>query len=299
VQLSISGKKVAHLAEYAAVRVAVAVLGLFGERIASGLGSALGGFIWNVVGIRRKLVIESLQKSFPQAGSDELNRLGHKCYRNLGAVFVEIFRIHRLSNKELAEKVVFRNREILEDALAEGRGVVNVAFHYGNWELMGARAAREGWPLDVIARPQTNPLFNSYVNAKRESNGMRLVHVRGSSGRIAKALRGGRIVTFLADQDAHQVGVFVPFLGRQASTPIGPALFTWKIGSPMVISLMLPLGDGRWEVVFERVPRPESEDRDEFIRELTEYYTRHLEQQVRKAPEHWFWPHKRWKTRQR
>ncbi len=275
------------------------MLGVLDERQAHGLGRALGGFVWNVVRIRRKLVIESLRRTFPQAANDELNRLGRESYRNMGAVFVDVFRIHRLSNSEMAEKVTFRNREVLEDALAGGKGVVNVAFHYGNWELMGARAAREGWPLDVIARPQTNPLFNSYVNALRESNGMRLVNVRGSSGRIAKALRGGRIVTFLADQDAHQVGVFVPFLGRPASTPIGPALFAWKIGSPLVISLMLPVGDGRWEVQFERAPRPATDDRDDFISQLTAYYTRRLEEQVRKAPEHWFWPHKRWKTEER
>ncbi len=293
----INGKKVAHLVEYAALRAAVAILGAFGERAARGVGRALGGFAWNVVGIRRKLVTESLRIAFPRAGGEELNRLGYESYRNLGAVFTEMFSIHRLSDSELAEKVTFRNREVLEDALAEGRGVVNVAFHYGNWELMGARAAREGWPLDVIARSQTNPLFNSYVNELRESNRMRLVRVRGSSSRIAKALRAGRIVTFLSDQDAHRVGVFVPFLGRPASTPIGPALFAWKLGSPMVISLMLPCGDGRWEVEFERVPRPGGDDRDEFIRRLTEFYTSRLEQQVRKAPEHWFWPHKRWKTK--
>ena len=130
----------------------------------------------------------------------------------------------------------------------------------------------------------------------REENGMRLIPVRNSSSWIAGSLRHGRIVTFLADQDAHQVGVFVPFLGRPASTPIGPALFSWKIGSPMVISLLLPLDDDRWEVLFHRVPRPETTNRDEFIRQITGYYTEFLERQVRTAPEHWFWPHRRWKT---
>ena len=237
-----------------------------------------------------------MARAFPGLEPDRLDRLGRESYRNLGAVFAEVFRIHRLSDRELADKVLLSNREVLEGALDGGRGVVNVAFHYGNWELMGARAAREGWPLDAIARPQTNPLFNRYVNALRESNGMRLIPVRNSSGTIARALRDGRIVTFLADQDAHRLGVFVPFLGRPASTPIGPALFAWMCGSPVVSSLMLPLGDGRWEVLFELVPRPETDNRDEFIRRVTEHYTATLERQVRQAPEHWFWPHKRWKT---
>jgi KDO2-lipid IV(A) lauroyltransferase len=260
------------------------------------MGRALGGFAWNVAGFRRELVLESMAAAFPEKSQDELLALGHKCYRNLGAVFAEMFLIHRMSDEELAGKVTFRNREVLEGALEEGRGVVNVAFHYGNWELMGARAAREGWPLDVIARSQTNPLFNSYVNRLREENGMRLIPVRNSSSWIAGSLRHGRIVTFLADQDAHLVGAFVPFLGRPASTPIGPALFSWKIGSPMVISLLLPVGEGRWEVVFELVPRPETGNRDEFIHQITAWYTDYLEKQVRIAPEHWFWPHKRWKT---
>ncbi len=294
--MSKRGKKIAHLAEYAAVRTVVTLLGVLSDRQARALGRALGAFAWNVAGIRRSLVLECLGRAFPQTDCAELNRLGCECYRNLGSVFFEMFRIHRLSNSEMLEKVSFSGLEELEAALGEGRGVVNVCFHYGNWELMGASGSRMGLPVDAIVRPQTNPLFDRYVSGLRESNGMRLISTHNSAGKIARALRRGRMVSFLSDQDAHRVGVFVPFLGKPASTPIGPALFAWKFGCPVVIAMMLPLGDGRWELRFERAPRPETDDRDEFIRELTQYYTSRLEEQVRKAPEHWFWPHRRWKT---
>ncbi|HLA41291.1 MAG TPA: lysophospholipid acyltransferase family protein [Candidatus Glassbacteria bacterium] len=289
--------KARHLVEYAAARCAIFLLDRLPLAAARALGRLLGRLAWKVVRVRRRQTLENLNRSFPDLSAGRLHEIGRRCYCNLGAYFIECFRIHRLSDRELAELVTFERREVLDQALAQGRGVVNVTFHYGNWELMGARAAREGWPLEVIARSQTNPLFDAYVNRLRQANGMRLVNVRAPSREIFRLLRAGRIVTFLADQDAHRVGVFVDFLGRPASTPVGPALFAFKAGSPLVLSIMVPGGADRWKVVFEPVPRPQTSDRAGFVREVTAYYTARLEEYVRRAPEYWFWPHRRWKTR--
>lgn len=290
-------KRARHRLEYAAARTGVFLLSLLPLPAARAFGRWLGTLAWELAGVRRRQVLENLRPAFPGLCAKDLWKIGRRCYRNLGGCFVESFRIHRLTEPELSGLVSLGNREVLEEALAEGRGVVNVTFHYGNWELMGARAGREGWPLDVIARPQTNPLFEAYVDRLRRANGMRLIDVRAPARSILESLRSGRIVTFLADQDAHRLGVFVDFLGRPASTPVGPALFAFKSGAPVVLSIMLPEGRDRWRVAFERVPRPETGDRAEFIRQMTGYYTSRLEEYVRRSPEHWFWPHRRWKTR--
>ena len=125
---------------------------------------------------------------------------------------------------------------------------------------------------------------------------MRLIPVNRAKTEVVRSLRSGRIVSFLADQDAHRVGVFVDFMDRPASTPKGPALYAFKTGAPVVLSIMLPQAGGRWKIVFESVPRPDSNNMEEFIREMTACYTSRLEYYVRQAPEHWFWPHRRWKT---
>ena len=260
------------------------------------LGQALGWFAWRVVGFRRSLVLEGLARAFPQKTPAELDSIGLACYRNLGRCFVEMFRIHRMSTSLMQRRIRIEGREILDEALAQGRGVINVTFHYGNWELMGAYVARLGYPLDVIARGQKNRFFNRYVNRIRRANGMQLIPVSDSPKTVVASLRRGRIVSFLADQDAHQVGVFVDFLGRAASTPRGPALYAFKTGAPVVLSFMVPQASGGWKIVFERIERPRTDDREKFIQEMTANYTSRLEEYIRRAPEHWFWPHRRWKT---
>lgn len=291
------GKKISHLLEYAAARTAIAALRAVPQRGALAFGGWLGGLAWERFGLRRAEVLRELTISFPELGESELVSLGQRCYVNLGRTFVEMFLAPALPTGRMTAMIEMEGRAVLDTALAEGRGVVNVTFHYGDWELMGAYTARLGYPLDVIARGQKNPWFHRYVTRMRAASGMRLIPVTQAPRAVPRALRQGRIVSFLADQDAHADGEFVQFLGRPASTPKGPALYAFRYGCPVVFTLMLPLEDGRWRVHFERAPRPETEDREQFVRELTDWYTRRLEDFVRSRPEHWFWPHRRWKTR--
>ncbi len=288
--------KLTHKFEYLLVRISVGVLARIPESIALAFGRWLGSLAWRMVKFRREQVMKSLQRAFSEKGTEELKAIGLACYRNLGSCFVEMFRIHRLSTPEMERSIIFDGRQIMNQALEKSRGVINVTFHYGNWELMGAFCARSGMPVDVIVRGQGNPYFDRYVKGLRQANGMQLIPVSRAKSEIVRSLRSGRIVSFFADQDAHQTGIFVDFLGRPASTAKGPALYAFKTGAPVVLSIMLPQDAGRWKIVFEPVPRPDSNDAEEFIREMTTYYTNRLEHYVRQAPEHWLWLHRRWKT---
>lgn len=267
------------------------------ENLAAALGKALGSFAWRIIRFRRNLVLENLAWAFPEKVPDELVRIGLACYRNLGVNFILDFRLHRLPTSWMEGRISSQGRELLDRALAQGRGVIDVSFHYGNWELMGAYYSRLGYPIDDIVRAQKNPYFDRYVSALRQVNGMRLLPVTGSPKLVLRSLQAGRIVSFLADQDAHLAGVFVDFLGRPASTPRGPALYAFKTGAPVVLSIMVPAGPDSWKIIFEPVPHPETGDREEFISQMTAYFTDRLAEYVRRVPEHYFWPHRRWKTR--
>ncbi|MEA2062618.1 MAG: lysophospholipid acyltransferase family protein [Gemmatimonadota bacterium] len=291
-------QKIMHPVEYLLFRLVLALVGLCPLSLARWGGRVLGAMAWTVLRVRRDHVLDSLHQAFPGMTPGERKKLGAACYRNLGGYFVDMFRIHCLSTEWMERNIAVEGRGVLDSALEEGRGVVSATFHYCNWELLGAFFARLGYPLDAIVRPQQNRLFDNYVNRMRESSGMRLIPVNSPPRMVVEALKQGRVVVFVADQDAHRVGVFVDFLGRPASTPKGPALYAHKTGAPVVLSIMVPDEEnpGKCKIIFEKVPRPGTADRDEFVREMTASYTDRLAQQVRKAPEHWFWPHRRWKT---
>jgi Kdo2-lipid IVA lauroyltransferase/acyltransferase len=290
-------KNISYFLEYAAARTVIALMRAAPYRLALRFGGWLGYLAWRRFRLRRGEVLASLARAFPEKTPAELEALGQANYCNLGRWFVEMFLVPSLSLDWMRGHVELEGREALEAAYAEGRGVVGVTFHFGDWELMGAFTARLGYPLDAIARGQKNPWFHRYITRMRAASGMRLIPVTSSTRLTARALREGRMVGFYADQDAHADGEFVEFLGRSASTPRGPALYAFRCGSPAVLTIMLPQPDGRWRLHIERIPRPATEDRDEFVREMTTWFTKRLEEYVRANPEYWFWPHRRWKTR--
>jgi KDO2-lipid IV(A) lauroyltransferase len=114
---------------------------------------------------------------------------------------------------------------------------------------------------------------------------------------VIKALRNNRFVAMLSDQDAGTDGAVVDFFGYPASTPKGPAAFALKTGAPVIMAFIIRKNNGKQRVILEEpIYIQESSNKEEDIRKLTQAYTSLLEDYVRKYPDHWFWPHRRWKS---
>jgi KDO2-lipid IV(A) lauroyltransferase len=201
------------------------------------------------------------------------------------------------------EAVVARTRieglETLESALAEGRGVVLVSGHLGNWEIAGAALAARGIPLDAVTKAMANRRFGEDLEATRTRLGVRVVDMSDAPRKVLRSLREGRVVALVADQNARDQGVFVPFFGVPAATFRGPALFALRSGAPIFVGACLrePGRPLRYRAFTRRIDFTPSGDLDTDIVRLTEAHTAVLEQAVRQAPEQYFWQHKRWKTR--
>jgi KDO2-lipid IV(A) lauroyltransferase len=188
------------------------------------------------------------------------------------------------------------NWEALERARAQGRGVIIVTGHLGNWELAGSYVAARGVPLDVIVRRMANPLFDRFLNGTRERIGMRVVYDAEAVRRTPRALREGSAVAFLADQGVLGLAsTFVPFFGRPAKTPRGPAVFALRFKAPVVFACALRKPNGRFVMHFEEVPVQDTGDRDTDVDAIVATYTATLERWVRRAPEQYFWQHRRWR----
>lgn len=258
-------------------------------------GARLGG-VAHALGIRRRVAEQNLARAFPERPADERARILLAHYRELGRVAVEYARLPELVRAAPGEVVAeFRGGEHLDRALAAGRGAVMVTGHFGNFELMGAVAARR-WPLDVVVQPLANPGVETMIAATREAAGVRAIPAATGLRRILAALRANRLVAIVADQDARRRGVFVPFLGRPASTAVGPARLALATGAPLITGFVHRRPDGRHEIEMdEPVPVPEASDPDP-VTTLTTRHVARLEARVRERPDHWFWLHRRWKT---
>ena len=166
--------------------------------------------------------------------------------------------------------------------------------HVGNWEAAGAFLAAAGLPMAAVVKRQRNPAFNDRMLETRRRSGVEPIYMQDARTRIPEALREGKTVALVADQDAGERGLFVPFLGREASTFRGPARLALSQNVPLFFGAAVRLGS-EYGWVLEEIPRPDAGANAEW--EFTRRWVSRLEVQVRLRPEQYFWFHRRWKTR--
>jgi len=288
----------AHRAEFALARSLEQAVSLLPERAADRFGARVGRAI-HALGIRRDTVEENLRIAFPQRSAEWLESTTRAAYEHLGREAAAMLRLSKLDPKAVIARTITHGWDELEDALSLGRGVILVTGHYGNWEIAAAAVAARGLPIGAIVRRQGNRLVDERLQQLRRNLGVETIYQGQAPARVPRILRSNGVVGIVGDQDARRSGVFVPYFGRLASTHRGPALFALRLGAPVFscIARRLPGSDVRYEVRGRRVAFEPTGNVDEDVRALTTELSRRLEEEVRVAPEQYFWFHKRWKTR--
>jgi KDO2-lipid IV(A) lauroyltransferase len=262
------------------------------------LGRRLGDLVWMLLRRRRVLALENLSRAFgAEMTPADLGRLGRRCFQHLGMNAVEACTFFFRPPSVLLSRVTMDGAEHLRAAAARGSGVLLLTAHLGNWELLAASHVLSGLPLSVVMRPLDNPVLDRLVTRFRLRAGVELISKRRALRDILDALRRGRMVGILLDQNASRAeGVFVPFFGVPASTSKAVAVIALRTGAPVVPVFIRREGGGRHRV---EVHPPLLPPPDEDVAVYTAAFNRAIEGAIRRAPEQWFWVHARWKTRPR
>jgi len=287
----------AHSAEYAALRATVASLTALPWQRAGRLGAWIGRLGYFPLRIRREVVETHVAMAFPDIGRDEVTRIAKAAYAHLGQTVIETALLPSLRREQildLVEEVV--GWDVVERAMALGGGVILVTGHLGNWELGGAYIAARGMPVAAIVRHMANPRFDRYLNTTRASLGVLVLYDDEAVRGTPRVLRQGYLTAFLADQGVRGLAsTFVPFFGRLAKTPRGPAVFALRLRTPLIFGSAIRQPSGRYRLTFESVPMSETGDREHDVDTIVARYTEALERAIRIAPEQYFWHHRRWK----
>jgi phosphatidylinositol dimannoside acyltransferase len=222
----------AFAAGWAAVRalpqpVAAAVFAGFGE-LAARRGTR---------GVRR---LRSNLARVVGPGAD-LDALVRRAVRSYARYWEETFRLSRITPQAVSERTEVIGADVLDKALASGRGVILALPHCGNWESAGVWLLERGHPFSTVAeRLKPESLYERFV-AYRESLGMEVLPLTGGerppSDVLKDRLRDGRAVCLLADRDLTKRGIDVEFFGGTARMPAGPALLAATTGAAL-----LPVG---------------------------------------------------------
>ena len=261
------------------------------------LGRGAGILYYRFIKKQRQRAIGQMMAGLA-ISEEEAKKLVKASFINMATNVFEIFYMPRLNENNFRDYIDIEHLERLTDALAEGHGVVVLTGHIGTWEWLSAAFTFSGLPVTAIAKPQPNEQYTRVLNDLRAT-----IHVeifsRGTSELLAaaRALKQGKILGFLADQDAGPGGAFIDFLGRPASTPMGPAVFSRKFNAPVIPAFILRQEDGRHRVIVGEALRYEDHgDTDRDLYDFTVRMTRILERVVRENPTQWLWFQKRWNT---
>jgi KDO2-lipid IV(A) lauroyltransferase len=286
-----------HRLEYYGTRAAVAALHLVGWRAASWFGGRLARLAYKPFGIRRGVVERQIAAAFPELSPETVSDLAGRSYESLGRTSIETAVLPGTSREDIlarVERVV--GWEHVEAAQALGKGTILVTGHLGNWEFGGAYFAARGVPLDVVARGMANPIFEAYVNETRHRIGMEVIHDREAVRRTPRSLRENRAVAFVSDHDALGLAsTFVPFFGRPAKTPRGPAVFALRFDAPVLFIAVVRQPSGRYAIFVEPVKIERTGDREADVDAIVLRFTQMLEDKIREYPDQYFWQHRRWR----
>ena len=251
-----------------------------------------------IIRYRHRVVRTNLRNSFPEKGEKEIIQIEKKYYRHLCDLFVEMFRMWHMSDEEMRKRCVFRNLEVVQQYHDQGKSVIGVLGHYGNWEWMSSCSL---WiPSNVVFYALYKPLHEKKLDEMmlkiRSRFRAKLIPKDDILRQIVKDKREGQLffAGFIGDQtpNCENLNFWMDFLNQDTPVLIGTEKVARKFDLPVVSLRVRLVKRGYYEVhMMDLCAEPKSLEPGE----LTRMHTRILEQEIREVPELWLWSHKRWK----
>ncbi|MBX7053743.1 MAG: lysophospholipid acyltransferase family protein [Pyrinomonadaceae bacterium] len=291
-------------AEYAAVRALFIALGVLPRRVCLAVCRLfLRAGYYLIAGLRRT-GMRNLEIAFPEKTLAERREILKGTFDNLGRVLGEMSQFHKSTPESLARIIDLKLDETAQNVYdrhdAEGRGVMMVTGHFGNWELLVMAFAAIHEPISYLARPLDNPMIDEMTARIRSRFGNVPIDKNNSAITAIKILSAGGGLGILADVNVHpKEGIFVPFFGVPACTSIGPAMIAAR-SNALIFPTFCVWDKARriYRLVHGRVIEPPATgDRQQDTLIITTEINKEIEKVIRAYPHEWLWIHKRWKTR--
>ena len=285
-----------HRLEYLSVRLLTGAVRFMPSALVSASGALLGQVVYLLDGQHRQIANENVAAAFPTRTASERRRIVRGAFKHFGRLLFELLKFSTLTPAAMLARVEFEGEERVRQAYAQGRGVLFVTGHFGFWELQAMVHALRLRPMAVVARALDNRALNDLLERMRTRTGNTVIYRQGTIRRVLRLLHAGEGVGILIDQHIQsRDAIYVDFFDRPAATTSVAAALALRTGAPVVPLFALPLGGGRYRMIYEHPVQPPSEDAADAVHEFTQRCTDVLEMYVRRHPELWLWMHRRWR----
>lgn len=265
-------------------------------RLIHWLGNITGRLSWLSNSRIRRIASRNIQLCLPELSTDEQVQLVKQTLRETGKVILETGRMWR-GNSETTLALVrdCENRQLVDDALAQKRGVILAMPHYGSWELTSLYCARH-YPMTTLYAPQADKRIEQLIRQARERTGARLVPTDNNGIRaLSRALKQGEMISILPDQSPRSNGVFAAFFGQPCYTMTLLSKLASKTGACVIYAYARRNADSSG---FKLIFRAANQDLSQLpLQQSVEAMNRDIEMLIRETPQQYQWTYKRLKQR--
>ena len=283
--------------EYFTLRFFCGLVNAIPYPLAMALARGLGWMAFSVFGFKQKRTLARIRGVFPEKSIREAKAIAVRSLQNILQTAVEMMRAPRLDRKWMDRYV--KDGQLYKDKLQayvdEGKGVVIMVPHSGNWYMAAWSMAKYGLPLFAIAARQRNPKLNAWMNRQYGDIEVLDRDCRDTLSQIREKLSAGRAFAILPDLRVRNKDVEADFFGGKANVSRSGAAFAVKCGCPIVVAVMTRQ-NGRH--IFNHIatlrPDPNATDKKEEARRLTRETLKLLSDEIMKHPGDWYWFNKRW-----
>ena len=259
----------------------------------------LAFFIYALDSKHKKIAMVNLDLAYGDTLSEEERKeIVKACYVNLVLMLVDFVKNQGISREALLKKVTFKNEKVLTNALAEGKKVILMTGHYGNWELVALSIAAKFGDMTIIGRDLDASNMNMILKQNREQFGIELIDKKGAMKSMISVLKNGRMLGLLVDQNTSEnEGLLVDFFGKPVRHTPSAAILGRRFDA-LIIPVFITTDDhvGYTLTFYEPIVTDKTENKDEDILRSVQQQAKTTEEVIRKKPEEWFWLHKRWKN---
>ncbi len=229
------------------------------------------------------------------ANSTRVRRLVRRMFANYGEYMADFFRLPQMPPHK-ADMVFagLKGEHNIKAALAQGKGVILLSAHIGNWEFGGTMVRHANYPLAVVSLPHNSAPTNALVNRMRGAKGISVIEVDNSPFSaipILKHLRQNGVVAMIGDKDFFGNGKKISYFGRQVRFPIGPVTIAMTSGAALIPAFVLKRSNGTYFGVLEdAIPITTKGHRDLAIQANLEKVAVIFERYIRDYPDQWYNP---------
>jgi Kdo2-lipid IVA lauroyltransferase/acyltransferase len=296
-------KRFRYLLEATLISVLAFVVRQLPRRGAHALGSFIGWMLYQFYREQRRVAFANLDLAFGDSKTPrEKRRIARLSFQNSAATLVSLLWAPRINRQVVDELIEFApgDEHRISELYEQGKGLICLSLHYGDWEFLGLAMGFLGVPLTIVAQSLRNPALQARIEPLRTMSGQRVIPQAVATLKLLRALKRGGAIALLGDLNAgrRSGGVWVDFFGVPVFNNAAIAALALRTGAPVLCAVARPQPDGRLRLVFGRpIKYKPTGDYETDIQRLSQECLSVGEDLIRANPEFWLWSYKRWRLR--